>query len=741
MKRPITLAMAAAIGLQLAQPAAAQDKANSSSKGTNTQLETGFDQQLSSAHIGANIKDLSSKPHNVGAPESKVVAEKVLKQFKSYGWDARIETYNVLFPTPKTRVLELTAPTKYTALLKEPALKEDATSGQAGQLPAYNAWSGDGNVTAPLVYVNFGLPDDYEKLERLGVDVKGKIVIARYGRSWRGIKPKVAAEHGAIGCIIYSDPKEDGYHEGDVYPKGAFKNEFGVQRGSVMDMVIYPGDPLTPGIGAKENAKRLERSAATTILKIPVLPISYHDAQPLLAALEGPVVPEDWRGALPITYHTGPGKATVHLQVESNWDIVPAYDVIATIKGAQYPDQWVVRGNHHDAWVNGASDPISGLAALLEEAKAIGALVKNGYKPKRTLVYCAWDGEEPGLLGSTEWVEDHAGELQQKAVAYINTDGNGRGFLDAGGSHALTKLMDGIAKDVTDPQTQVSLYERRKAFNVVNAAPARRKDLLEKKSLSLGALGSGSDYSPFFQHLGIPSLNLGFGGEDDGGEYHSIYDSYDHYSRFKDPGFHYGVALAKVAGRAVLRLADADVLPFDFTDLHKTINGYVKELTEQADQLRESTLLENRLIKERSYQLAADPTKTFNPPAAKAEVPYLDFSPLLNALVALDRSSTKLADSLGKTTISSAARQSLNEALYKAEQSLLTETGLPRRYWFKHTIYAPGFYTGYGVKTLPGIREAIEQRNWKEAREQVEVAAAAVNRLSAKLDEIVIMIK
>jgi len=740
MRIPITLAMAAALALEFPQPVAAQEKANGA-KGINAQLEANFDQQLSSTHIGENIKTFSSKPHNVGAAEGKAVAEKILSQFKNYGWDARIETYQVLFPTPKTRVLELTAPTKYTALLKEPALKEDATSGQAGQLPTYNAWSGDGNVTAALVYVNFGLPADYEQLERLGIDVKGKIVIARYGRSWRGIKPKVAAEHGAIGCIIYSDPKEDGYYEGDVYPKGAFKNEHGVQRGSVMDMVIYPGDPLTPGIGATANAKRLERTAAPTILKIPVLPISYHDAQPLLAALEGPVVPEDWRGALPITYHTGPGKATVHLQVECDWNIVPAYDVIAAIKGSQYPDQWVVRGNHHDAWVNGAGDPVSGLASLMEEAKAIGALVKNGYQPKRTLVYCAWDGEEPGLLGSTEWVEDHAAELQQKAVAYINTDGNGRGFLGAGGSHALTKLMDGVAKDVTDPQTQVSIYERMKAAQVVNAAPAKRREQLEKKSLTLGALGSGSDYSPFFQHLGIPSLNLGFGGEDDGGEYHSIYDSYDDYSRFKDPGFHYGVALSKVAGRAALRLADADVLPFDFSDLHKTINGYVKDLTDQTDQLRESTLLENRLIKDRTYQLAADPTKPFTGPVAKAEVPYIDFSALLNALVALDKSSAKLADSLGKTTITPAARQSLNEALYKAEQSLLTEAGLPRRSWFKHTIYAPGFYTGYGVKTLPGIREAIEQRNWKEAQEQIQVAAAAVNRLSAKLDEVVTLIK
>ncbi len=734
MTKPLTLAMAVA-GLGYLYPATAQQKA------ATAQLETRFDQQLSATNVGATIKTLSAKPHHLGSADGKAVANTILEKFKSYGWDARIETYQVLFPTPKTRVLELTGPVKYKALLKEPALPEDATSGQDGQLPTYNAWGGDGDVTAELVYVNYGIPEDYERLERLGVSVKGKIAIARYGRSWRGIKPKVAAEHGAIGCIIYSDPKEDGYYEGDVYPKGAFKSEYGVQRGSVMDMVIYPGDPLTPGEGATANAKRLERAQAPTILKIPVLPISYHDAQPLLAALEGPVAPEEWRGALPITYHTGPGKATVHLQVESNWNMVPAYDVVATMKGAEYPDEWVVRGNHHDAWVNGASDPISGLASLLEEAKAIGELAKTGYKPKRTLVYCAWDGEEPGLIGSTEWVEDHAAELQKKAVAYINTDGNGRGFLGAGGSHALTKLMDGVAKDVIDPQTKVSVYERRRVASIVSAAPAARKGLMEKKALSLGALGSGSDYSPFFQHLGIPSLNLGFGGEDDGGEYHSIYDSYDDYTRFKDPGFSYGVALAQVAGHAVLRLADAELLPFDFTDLYKTISGYMKELTDQADQLRENTVIENKLIKDHSYQLAADPTKPFSAPVAKAEVPFLDFSALQNALVALDRSSSALSDTLSHNTVPAATRQRVNEALYQAEQSLLVTQGLPKRPWFKHTIYAPGFYTGYGVKTLPGIREAIEQRNWKEAQEQIAVVAGAVTKFSAKLDEITAMAK
>ena len=701
-------------------------------------LEKQFDQSLSSDNIGKNIKILSSKPHHIGSPGGKAVAENILAQFKSFGWDAKIETFKVLFPTPKTRVLEITGPNGYKALLKEPALKEDATSGQEGQLPTYNAWSADGDVTGQLVFVNYGLPDDYDQLAKLGIDVKGKIVIAKYGRSWRGIKPKVAYEHGAIGCIIYSDPKDDGYVQGDVYPKGAFKNEYGVQRGSVMDMVIYPGDPLTPGIGATEDAKRISsHTEAPNLLKIPVLPISYHDAKPLLESLEGPVATGDWSGGLPITYHIGPGKNTVHLKLEFNWDLVPAYDVIATLKGSEYPDEWVIRGNHHDAWVNGANDPISGQSSLLEEAKSIGALVKNGWKPKRTLVYAAWDGEEPGLIGSTEWVEYHAAELQQKTVVYINSDGNGRGFFGAGGSHALKTLVDEVAEDVTDPQTKVSVFERRKALEAITASSAKlKKEALNKKSLELEALGSGSDFSPFLQHLGVPSLNVGFGGEDPGGEYHSIYDSYDDYSRFKDPAFAYGVSLSQAAGHIALRAANADVLPFDFTNLYTTINGYTKELIDLLQQTKDNTEAENQLISSNSYGLAEDPTKIFIVPKPKEDVPYLDFSPLQNALSALKKSTDQLADTWKKAAAAGTTQHdALNKALYQAEQQLLSPGGLPRREWYRHTLYAPGFYTGYGVKTLPGIREGIEQRNWKEAQEQIAVDAAAITKLAAYLQQ------
>jgi len=701
-------------------------------------LEASFDKNLSKENVGVTIKKLSAVPHHLGSPGDKANAEYILSLYKKWGWDAQIETFHVLFPTPKTRLLEMTSPTSSKAILKEPALKEDTTSGQSGQLPTYNAYSADGDVTAELVFVNYGLPQDYEVLDKLGIDVKGKIVIAKYGHSWRGTKPKIAQEHGAIGCIIYSDPMDDGYFHGDVYPKGAFKNEYGVQRGSVMDMVIYPGDPLTPGIGATEDAKRLDRLEAPNLLKIPVLPISYHDATPLLEALDGPVAPDNWHGGLPFAYHIGPGKTTVHLKVAFNWDIVPCYDVIAKIPGSKFPDEWVIRGNHQDAWVNGANDPISGQAALLEEAKSIGGLLKTGWKPDRTLVYCSWDGEEPALIGSTEWVEEHEKELQQKAVVYINSDGNGRGFLGVEGSHALVPLMDEISKEVIDPQTNVSVFKRAQDHRVINAAgDDAKKKILDEKELTIGAMGSGSDYSSFIQHAGIPSLDIGYGGEDEGGEYHSIYDSYDLYTKYKDPGFQYGVTLAETAGHAVLRMANADVLPFDFTHLYNTIEGYSNELTTLLQKTREATEIENQVIRSGGYLAGEDPTKKYVVPAVKSDVPYLDFSPLQNALEQLKKNTDSLKIVFQNKIKTNNVSESFNESLYRAEQQLLNETGLPRRPWYKHTIYAPGFYTGYGVKTMPGIREAIEQRKWKEAQEQIDVDAKAITKLADYLQGII----
>lgn len=701
-------------------------------------LEEKFDNYPSTKNVDNLIKRLSARPHHVGSPYGKANAEYVRDLFKSWGYEVQIETFQVLFPTPKTRVLELQGAQKFIAKLEEPALKEDATSGQKSeQLPTYNCWSPDGDVTAELVFVNYGVPADYDELEKLGIDVKGKIVIAKYGGSWRGIKPKVAQEHGAIGCIIYSDPEGDGYFQGDVYPKGAFKNEFGVQRGSVLDMPIYPGDPTTPGYGSTADAKRIDRKDAANLLKIPVIPISYSDAKPLLQSLGGPVAPEKWRGALPLTYHVGPSTAKVHLKLEFNWDIKPAYDVIAKLKGSQYPDEWVIRGNHHDAWVNGASDPVSGLAAELEEARSVAELVKTGWSPKRTIIYCAWDAEEPSLMGSTEWAEHHAKELTEKAVAYINTDGSGRGFFYAEGSHTLETMVNEIARDVIDPQTQVSVLERRKSADAAQAGSVKaKKEILNRKTLPIGAMGSGSDYTPFIQHLGIASLDFGYGGESDGGDYHSIYDSYDHYKRFKDPTFEYGVVLAKTTGRATLRLADADVLPFDYQTFQKTVATYAKEVTGLIDNLRESTEVENRMIHENRYTLAADPTKKLVVPAPKASVPFLNFSDLQNALNQLEKNVNVFSELSAANPKPNTNLARLNQLLYQSERLLISETGLPRRPWYKHTIYAPGFYTGYGVKTLPGVREAIEQRNFTEAQEQLNILSKTISSFTQQVEAV-----
>ncbi|MGE5412828.1 MAG: transferrin receptor-like dimerization domain-containing protein, partial [Syntrophomonadaceae bacterium] len=683
----------------------------------------------------------SEAPHHLGSPHGARNAEWILARFREFGLDAHIETFQVLFPTPKERVLELVAPAKFRASLAETPLAEDSTSGQtAEQLPTYNAFSIDGEATAPLVYVNYGNPDDYEALERLGVDVRGRIVIARYGGGWRGIKPKVAAEHGALGCIIYSDPRDDGYFQGETYPRGPFRPEQGVQRGSVADMPLYSGDPLTPGVGATANARRLDRAEAKTITKIPVLPISYADAKPLLAALEGPVAPESWRGSLPLTYRVGPGPATVHLKLAFDWNMVPARDVVAKIPGAVWPDEWVIRGNHHDAWVNGAEDPISGLVALLEEARAYGALAAKGWRPKRTIVLCAWDGEEEGLFGSTEWVETHAEELSGKAVAYINSDGNGRGFLNAGGSAALEPVVAGSAADVEDPEKKISVLSRARLKKIADSEkPEDRQEARERAGLRLEALGSGSDFTPFLQHLGIASLNLAFGGEDQGGIYHSIYDDFTWYSRFADTDFVYARALAQTGGTMTLRLANADVLPFDFTAAAEAIAKYVKEVQTLADTRRKETEEKNRQIEENLPWTVADPRKPFVAPKAEPAVPHFDFSPLQNASDALTAAAGAYARAFDAAFAAGAARPPrervarVNAQLRGFEAALTASDGLPGRPWYRHYVYAPGAYTGYSVKTLPAVREAIEQKKWDEVNPAAAKTGAVIEKAAEQV--------
>jgi N-acetylated-alpha-linked acidic dipeptidase len=702
-------------------------------------LEARFDAALRPENLRSWMQRMSSHPHPVGSPWGKENAEFMAGLLRSWGYDVTIEEFQVLFPTPRTRRVELLAPTRFTATLSEPAIEGDSTSGQTDEmLPTYNAYSIDGDVTGDLVFVNYGIPADYDELARRGVDVRGKIVLARYGGSWRGIKPKLAAEKGAIGCLIYSDPREDGYFQGDPYPKGGWRPERGAQRGSVADMPLFPGDPLTPFVGATRDAKRVERSEAQTLTKIPVLPISWSDALPLLQALGGPMAPPAWRGALPTPYHLGPGPARVRLQLEFDWKTVTAYDVIAKLQGSRWPDQWVIRGNHHDAWVHGATDPVSGMVAVLEEARAIGELAKSGWRPQRTIVFAGWDAEEPGLLGSVEWAETHADLLREKAVAYINSDSNSRGFLDIGGSHTLEALANQVARDVADPQKKVSVGERLRAGLILEGPPEQRGEL-RAGAFRIYPLGSGSDYTPFLQHLGIASLNIGFGGEDEYGQYHSIYDSFDHYTRFMDPDFSYGVTLAKTGGRFVLRLAEADVLPFEFGRFSATVGGYVDEVVKLADDLREAAAERTRRLNDKTYELFDDSKAGLVPPPALDPVPHLNFAPLRNAVTRLNHTARAYEKALtarmeSGRPLSADESKKLNEILYKTERELTRKEGLPRRPWFRHQIYAPGFYTGYGVKTLPGTREALEQRSWIEADKQAAVAARVLEEFASAVE-------
>ena len=624
------------------------------------------------------------------------------------------------------------SPKRVSLKLQEPPVKGDeSTFIKEDLLPPYNAFSADGNVTAELVFVNYGIPADYVELERMGIDVKGKIVLAKYGGSWRGIKPKVAYEKGAIGCIMYSDPKDDGYFQGDVYPEGPYRNEFGVQRGSVLDMPLYPGDPLTPGYGSRGDVDRLTIEEAPTIMKIPVLPISYSDALPLLESLGGPIAPSSWRGGLPLTYHIGPGPAKVNLQLEFDWQLRTVYNPVGKLTGSKYPDEWIMRGNHHDGWAASAADPISGMVSLMEEARGIGTLLKTGWRPKRTLLYAGWDIEEPGLLGSTEWVEYYKKDIQDKMVVYINTDGTGVGFLGVGGSHALEKLVNEVSSEVMDPIHNVSLQERNRArLRTSNNPDSERSDL------RIYPLGAGSDYTAFVHHAGISSLNLGFGGESGGGAYHSLYDTYDHYKRFSDGDFTYGVTLAKVNSRLVLRLSESEILPYRFINMADNIKTFIDSNKKLAKKVKEETARRNNLLDKKAFTIAKNPKIQYAPPKRLSEMKDFDFS-------SLDRSYNKLLDAaisfekaIERSKIDNISQTDLveiNRLIREVEGALTLEKGLPRRPWYKNMIYAPGFYTGYGVKTLPGIREGLEERKWDEVDLYILEVSKAIERASNKI--------
>jgi N-acetylated-alpha-linked acidic dipeptidase len=742
IKRSASLA---ALALALASTTAAAQPS-----GTAQALERNFDAQISSADQLAWLQQMSSAPNHVGSPHDKANADFELALFKQWGWDAHIERFDVLYPTPISTVVELVTPSHVVLGGQEPAVAEDPTSSNtAGALPPYVAYQGDGDVTGPVVYINYGMPADYDALEQRGISVRGKIVLARYGGGWRGLKPKLAQEHGAIGCLIYSDPADDSYASADVYPKGGGRPEAGVQRGSVADMPTYPGDPLTPGVGATPNARRLTRAEAKTILKIPTLPISYRDATRIIAALDGPLATGKQRGGLGLAYHWGGSDAVrVHLAVKSDWSLKPVYDVIGMLRGATMPDQWIVRGNHHDGWVFGASDPLSGQVALMSEAKALGALYRSGWRPARTIVYASWDGEEPGLLGSTEWAETHAAELKQKALLYINTDSNGRGFLSAAGSHELQHFVNQASGDVADPRTGVSSAQRGRAAILAGAYLGTDRDTPDvidaAKSggdLPLGALGSGSDYTAFLQHLGIASLNLGFGGEDESdGSYHSVYDSFYHVTHFDDPGLVYGAALSKVVGRIVMRAADAPRIPARYSDFSGAVSRYLADIKKLAADQREKDRTLADLRREGDFTLAASPTDPIVAPADRGITPLVDMLPLENAVDHLKRAASAADAMLGREDgLPPATQGRINMSLAQIDQLLMDPAGLPGRPWFQNLVYAPGTLTGYGAKTLPGVREAIEQRRFDDARTYVGRTAKVLEDYANRLDAAVAM--
>ncbi len=699
---PVLLAIAigiAGIGIARAQerpmrgftpPAAIEERA----------LEARARRMASAANIGEFMRAMASEPHHAGTPASRKVAEYIRANLERWGWKAEIEQFDVLLPYPRQRRLEMLSPRPYVASIMEPPIDQDSDTSDAGQLDTFNAYGGNGDVTAPLIYVNYGTPEDYAAIDKMGVSLKGKIVIARYGRCWRGIKAKLAQERGALGCLIYSDPDDDGYGKGASYPEGPYRPPQGVQRGSVMDMPIYPGDPTTPFAASVPGVKRLSVEESPTILKIPVLPISHNDARPLLEALAGKEAPHDWQGGLRFTYHIGaPDGADAvraRLQVENEFALRPIYNVIATLAGKDFPDEWVLYGNHHDAWVNGAHDPVSGAAVVLETGRVLGELASDGWRPSRTIKLCLWDGEEFGIIGSTEWVEKHAPELREKLVAYFNSDSNGRGTLRASGSHHLAPFLREVMADVPDPVMKRPVLEA--------ATQARNMDRGGSRPFQVDAAGSGSDYAPFLHHITMPSLNLGFGGGcPAAGVYHSVYDTLAWYQKFCDPGNQYGKVFSDVMLTALLRLSAAPVLPYDFSELAGVIQGYRKEVAALAQEHRIS----------------------------------LNFDPLDRALANLSRESAEWNSwsmrNLGPLAANPAPRAFVNRGLIVAERQLALDDGLPNRPWYKHPIYAPGLYTGYGVKTLPGVREAIEQRQPGVARQYLTLTAGAIERLTTHL--------
>ena len=708
--------------------------------------EQTFRNGISAENIDRYMRVLTARPTYPGAPYSKSVAGQTLAMFKQWGWDARLETYSVLFPLPQERLVELIGPTRFVAKLHEPAIPGDPYSAQQAEIiPPYYIYGPDGDVTAPLVYVNFGLRDDYSELAQLGVSVKDKIVIARVGGLWRGGKVELAAEHGAKAILIYSDPREDGYFVDETYPRGPARTPDGVQRGSILNGK-YAGDPTTPLAPSVSGARRLSvQSPESSLARIPALPLSYSDAEGFLKALGGQVVPESWRGALPITYRTGPSDASVHLKIKYKWDYITLYNVIAKLRGTVWPDELVIRGNHHDGWVFGAQDPHSGHSSMLEEARMIGVLYKSGWRPKRTIIYASWDAEEQGTIGSTEFVEEHAAQLQTKAVAYLNTDVLGAGPLEADGASSFARFASDIAATIVDPNSGVSALERAKITSAANiyetpstgssGSSGNRGRIFdsEHNRLRLGPPGYGSDHHTFVSYAGVASMNLGFGGEDSIGAYHTAYDNYTWFTRFNDPGFRYLKASAELNGVAVLRLADAGILPMEFDATADAIGEQLKGLEDLYQEVRSRAQRGNTAVRSGAYRVELNPKRPRTAPPM-TEVPALDFSPLEQEVQRIEAASARFMGARRAllTGLDAKTTASVNAALIQVERSFLRAGGLPGRPFYRNELYSPGRL--WDTVPFPAVGDAILDAQWDTAIGQIPLAAATLRKIADSID-------
>ena len=662
---------------------------------------------------------LTEEPHVAGTAAEKKVADYVLARFKEFGLDAELVRYDVFLNHPKHVSLKLMSPVEEELKLIEEPYDVDKDSSPEGMFPAFHGYGASGKADAQVVYVNYGSPGDFQRLAGLGISVAGKIALVRYGGAFRGLKVKEAQDRGAVGVLIYSDPEDDGYAAGDVYPDGPMRPESAIQRGSVLFLSHVPGDPSTPGWPSTQGAKRLTRAEMQNVPKIPSLPISYAEATKILRRLGGPRVPDEWQGGLPFSYHVGPGAARVAMDVQMDEGLKPIYNVVARVRGSVEPEKQVILGNHRDAWTHGAVDPNSGTAAQIEVARALGAAIKSGWSPKRTIVLASWDAEEYGLVGSTEWAEEHAADLQKNAIAYLNLDVAVTGpDLNMGGTPSLLALAQQVAREVPDPKRGGSVggnWESRQRGTWTTATPV---DLNAKEDATffarLAPLGSGSDYTVFLDHLGIPSFDFGFSGGY--GVYHSVYDNFRWMEKYGDPEFLYHAAAARLWGLMAMRLANADVLPLRFST-------YTRDLQVDLDNLRRDAIRRARTQVDASSGAKAPITPQFNE--------------VLTAMQQLAAAGAA-ADAAAETAVKSgdaATLRRVNDQLMQVERTLLDPKGLPNRPWFRHVLIAPGLTTGYAPWPFPGLQQAVEERDSALWAVEVKKVVAVLNAAAAHLKQ------